>query len=52
MAGFTLYGMGSPNVLKVMLMLEELEQPYELKRLDLLKDEQREAAFLAPTSLR
>jgi GST-like protein len=42
-----LYGMGSPNVLKIVLMLEELELPYRFKQVHVWKGEQFEAAFKA-----
>src|SRR5271155_916918 len=37
----------SPNVYKIVLMLEELEQPYRLIPLDIRKGEQFAPAFLA-----
>jgi GST-like protein len=40
-----LYGMGSPNVVKVLIMLEELGYDYALHRLDLVAGEQNEDAF-------
>ena len=42
-----LHGMGSPNVIKVVIMLEELELPYELRYLDVIRGEQFSAAFRA-----
>ena len=47
MAGYTLYGMGSPNVVKVVIALEELGQAYELNHVNVFQGEQREAWFLA-----
>jgi len=35
-----LYGCGSPNVFKVMLMLSELDLPYRLHRVDMTRSEQ------------
>ena len=43
----TLYGMSSPNVIKVVLMLEETGLPYELKQLDLMAGEQYQPTFAA-----
>lgn len=43
----TLYGMGSPNVRKVVLMLEELELPYTLRHVAVFKGEQFTPEFLA-----
>src|ERR1700756_727613 len=42
-----LYGMGSPNVRKVAIMLEELELPYELRHVAVFKGEQFTPEFLA-----
>jgi GST-like protein len=42
-----LYGMGSPNVVKVLIMLEELGYDYTLHRLDLLAGEQNAESFRA-----
>jgi GSH-dependent disulfide-bond oxidoreductase len=42
-----LYGMGSPNVRKVVIMLEELELPYELRHVAVFKGEQFTPEFLA-----
>jgi len=42
-----LYGMGSPNVRKVVIMLEELELPYELRHVAVFKGEQFSPEFLA-----
>ena len=44
---FTLYSAATPNGHKVSIALEELALPYELRRLDLAKGEQKTAAFLA-----
>jgi len=43
----TLHAMGSPNVLKVVLALEEMELPYRVQRIDLVEGEQHQAAFRA-----
>jgi len=42
----TLYGMGSPNVVKVYLALEELALPYEVKPVDVFNGQQFDDAFL------
>lgn len=42
-----LYGMGSPNVRKVVIMLEELELPYELRHVAVFKGEQFTPEFQA-----
>jgi GST-like protein len=42
-----LYACGSPNVLKVLLMLEETELPYRLKPIDVIAGEQRSPSFLS-----
>jgi GST-like protein len=42
----TLYGMGSPNVVKVYIGLEELALPYEVKPVDVFTGQQFDAAFL------
>ncbi len=42
----TLYGMTSPNVVKVILALEELGLPYELKAVDVFAGEQFNAEFV------
>lgn len=42
-----LYGMASPNVLKVLLMLEELELPHVVRRVDIWCEEQFSDAFRA-----
>lgn len=42
-----LYGMGSPNVLKIVLMLEELELPYGFHFVNVWKGGQFSADFLA-----
>jgi GSH-dependent disulfide-bond oxidoreductase len=43
----TLYGMGSPNVRKVVILLEELELPYTLRHVAVFKGEQFTPEFLA-----
>jgi GSH-dependent disulfide-bond oxidoreductase len=45
-AALTLYGMNSPNVRKVVIMLEELELPYTLHHVAVFKGEQFEPQFL------
>jgi GST-like protein len=40
-----LLGMGSPNVVKVILMLEETELAYGVRRIDVITGEQHEEAF-------
>jgi len=49
MAGqpLVLHGMSSPNVGKVVLMLEETALPYEFRRVGVMAGEQNDAAFLA-----
>ncbi|MDQ2803070.1 MAG: glutathione S-transferase N-terminal domain-containing protein [Pseudomonadota bacterium] len=42
-----LYAMGSPNVVKIYIALEELELPYEVHPVDVFAGEQFEPAFLA-----
>lgn len=42
----TLYGMGSPNVVKVYIALEELGLPYEVKPVDVFSGRQFDAEFL------
>ncbi|MBB4631994.1 glutathione S-transferase family protein [Sphingosinicella soli] len=42
-----LLGSGSPNVTKVMIMLEEIDMPCHRVWIDVMKGEQREDAFLA-----
>ena len=42
----TLYGMGSPNVVKVYLALEELALPYEVAPVDVFSGKQFDEAFL------
>lgn len=42
----TLYGMASPNVVKIFLALEELELPWELKLVDVFDGKQFEPEFL------
>ena len=46
-----LHGMGSPNVIKVVIMLEELGLPYELRHIAVFAQEQFEPAFLALSPL-
>lgn len=46
-----LYGMSSPNVVKVAIMLEELELPYELRHVAVFKGEQFDPDFLAMNPL-
>lgn len=41
----TLYGMGSPNVLKVVIALEELALPYRFEYVDVFHGEQFSDAF-------
>jgi len=45
----TLYGMASPNVVKVLLMLEELELAYDLRRCDVIRGEGHDPEFLQLT---
>lgn len=45
------YGMGSPNVRKVVIMLEELELAYELRHVAVFKGEQFTPEFLAMNPL-
>jgi GST-like protein len=45
----TLYGMASPNVVKVLLMLEELELAYDLRRCDVIRGEGHDPEFLKLT---
>jgi GST-like protein len=45
-APFVLYGMGSPNVRKILLMLEELETPYDLQMVRVFRGEQFTPQFL------
>jgi GSH-dependent disulfide-bond oxidoreductase len=47
----TLYGMGSPNVRKVVIMLEELGLPYVLRHVAVFKGEQFTPQFLAMNPL-
>jgi GST-like protein len=47
MTGNTLYGMGSPNVVKVVIALEELGQTYEFVHVNVFQGEQRQPWFLA-----
>lgn len=42
-----LYGMGSPNVIKIIIMLEELQLPYRLLHVDVLHGQQFRPEFLA-----
>lgn len=42
----TLYGMASPNVVKVYIALEEAALPYEVKPVDVFAGQQFDAAFL------
>jgi GST-like protein len=42
----TLYGMGSPNVVKVYIALEEVGLPYEVKPVDVFTGKQFDADFL------
>jgi GSH-dependent disulfide-bond oxidoreductase len=43
----TLYGMGSPNVRKAVILLEELQLPYTLRHVAVFKGEQFTPEFLA-----
>ncbi len=43
----TLYGFGSPNVLKVLIMLEELRLPWRFEEVDVFKGDQFTPAFEA-----
>lgn len=43
----TLYGMGSPNVVKIYIALEELGLPYTVAPIDVFTGKQFDAAFLA-----
>jgi len=43
----TLHGMGSPNVMKVVIMLEELALPYGLRHVAVFNQEQYDPGFLA-----
>ena len=45
-ASITVYGVMSPNVLKVAILLEELALPYRLRYVDLFKGEQFSPEFL------
>ena len=42
----TLYGMGSPNVVKIYIALEELDQPYTVRPVDVFAGQQFDAEFL------
>ena len=44
---YRLYGMSSPNVLKVVIALEELGQPYDFRRVGVVAGEQHEGWFRA-----
>ncbi|VWX53125.1 glutathione S-transferase family protein [Novosphingobium sp. 9U] len=46
-----LHGMGSPNVIKVVIMLEELDLAYELRHVAVFAQEQFDPAFLALSPL-
>jgi GST-like protein len=50
-AALILYGMNSPNVVKVAIMLEELELAYELRHVAVFKAEQFTPQFLAMNPL-
>jgi glutathione S-transferase len=43
----TLYTYASPNGQKISITLEELNAPYEVKRVDIMKDEQKSPWFLS-----
>lgn len=43
---YTLYSAGTPNGIKPTIMLEELKQPYTIKKIDISKGEQFEPDFL------
>ncbi len=45
----TLYGFGSPNVLKVLIALEELDLPYRFELIDVFKGDQYRDEFGALT---
>ena len=47
-----LYGLASPNVVKIMIMLEEIGAPFQMKYVDVFKQEQFDPAFarLSPTN--
>lgn len=45
----TLYGFGSPNVLKVMIALEELDLAYRFEKIDVFKGDQYREDFTALT---
>lgn len=47
MRALTLYGMSSPNVVKILIMLEELGQSYTFEHVDLFSEGQFDAAFRA-----
>jgi GST-like protein len=42
-----LYGWGTPNGRKISIALEELAMPYQITKIDIMKDEQFGEAFLA-----
>jgi GST-like protein len=46
-AMITLYGGGTPNVFKVLIMLSETEVPFEVRRINVLAQEQFAPEFLA-----
>ncbi|MCB2049645.1 MAG: glutathione S-transferase family protein [Novosphingobium sp.] len=46
MSSYRLYGMGSPNVVKVVIALEELGQSYDFAHVNVFQGEQRESWFL------
>lgn len=46
MAGYRLYGMASPNVVKVVIALEELGQAFDFVHVDVFRGAQRDSAFL------
>jgi len=41
-----LYGMGSPNVLKILIMLEEIGRPYRFHHVDVMRGQGRTPEFL------
>ena len=47
MRPYRLYGMASPNVVKVVMALEEMGASYDFQRVDLIQGEQHEAWFRA-----
>ena len=42
----TLFGMSSPNVFKLSIMLDEAELPYQVRHVDVFAGDQRKASFL------